>query len=205
MRKARIDRARINLSRRRMCVGAAAACAQLACLGMAPRAHAQGVAADHGRVIPPLPVPAVPVRCADGSSASLAALVQGRATALHLMFTGCSTVCPIQGAIFQRVQSLLPDQGEQGIQLLSLSIDPVGDSPAAMRNWLRRFDARAGWIAVAPEARDLDTLLDLFGQGRNAVESHATQVNIISRRGELIWRTPQLPSADSIADILRKV
>jgi protein SCO1/2 len=86
-----------------------------------------------------------------------------------------------------------------------LSIDPIDDTPAAMRAWLKRFDARDGWIAVAPEASDLNALLDLFGQGRNAVESHATQVNIINRRGELIWRTPQLPSADSIADILRKV
>jgi protein SCO1/2 len=74
-----------------------------------------------------------------------------------------------------------------------------------MRSWLKRFDAHDGWIAVAPDPKDLDRLLELFGQGRNAVESHATQVNIINRRGELVWRTRELPSADSIADILRKV
>jgi protein SCO1/2 len=191
--------------RRRVCTGALAACAQALWLGGASRANAQLVGADHGRVNPPVPVPDVPVRCADGDMASLATMVQGHATALHLMFTGCSTVCPIQGAIFQRVQSLLPDQGAHAIQLLSLSIDPVGDTPAAMRTWLKRFDAHDGWIAVAPDPKDLDRLLELFGQGRNAVESHATQVNIINRRGELVWRTQQLPSADSIADILRKV
>jgi protein SCO1/2 len=191
--------------RRRLCVGAAAAGATALCAGFAARVHPQVVRADHGRITPPVPIPDLPVRCADGRSLSLPAIVQGHATALHCMFTGCSTVCPIQGAIFQRVQALLPDQGKQGILLLSLSIDPIDDTPAAMRAWLKRFDAREGWIAVAPEASDLNSLLDLFGQGRNAVESHATQVTIINRRGELIWRTPQLPSADSIADILRKL
>jgi protein SCO1/2 len=121
------------------------------------------------------------------------------------MFTGCSSVCPMQGAIFERVQALLPDQRQRGIQLLSLSIDPQGDTPRAMQAWLERFAAREGWIAVAPEPEDLGRLLDLFGQGRNAVESHATQVNVIDRRGNLVFRTPELPSADAIADILRRV
>ncbi len=193
-------------ARRRVCAGAAAACAAALGLGVAPRTRAALVAADHGRVDPPVPIPAIPVRRAgDGATTDLAALLRDRASALHLMFTGCSSVCPIQGAIFQRVQALLPDQRARGIQLVSLSIDPLDDTPRAMRAWLERFDARDGWIAVAPQPQDLDRLRDLFGQGRDAVESHATQVNIIDRRGELVFRTPELPSADAIANILRRV
>jgi len=121
------------------------------------------------------------------------------------MYTSCTTVCPIQAAIFERVQLLLPDQTDRNIQLLSLSVDPTTDTPEALQAWLRKVRARAGWIAVAPAMKDLDELLKLFGQGRDAIENHATQVNIINRQGELIWRTLGLPSADSIADILRKV
>ncbi len=144
-------------------------------------------------------------RAGDGASAGLAGMLRGRATALHLMFTGCSSVCPIQGAIFERVQDLLPEQQAAGIQLVSLSIDPRADTPRAMQAWLERFEARAGWIAVAPKPEDLDKVLDLFGQGRNALETHATQVNIIDRRAELVFRTSELPSADAIASILRRV
>jgi protein SCO1/2 len=199
-----IDESNPNPLRRRICLGAAAWAAVMGA-ALEPRAHAEVVTADHGRVDPPLPVPDVSVRCADGAAAGLAALLRGRATALHLMFTGCSTVCPIQGVIFQRVQTLMPDQRERGIQLLSLSIDPLGDTPAALSAWLQRFDAHAGWTAVAPKPPDMDRLLELFGQGRQAVENHATQVSIINRRGELVFKTQQLPSADSIADLLRKV
>jgi protein SCO1/2 len=156
-------------------------------------------------VIPPVPLPPIGLRCADGQSTDLAALVQGRATALHLMYATCSTVCPIQGAIFERVQALLPDQDRKGILLLSLSIDPLDDTPATLRDWLGRFHARGGWVAAAPAFAQLDRLLEVFGQGRNAVENHATQVNIIDRGGQLVYRTPQLPSADSVADILRRI
>jgi protein SCO1/2 len=193
----------VDLMRRHLCAGAAAWAVTAAALG--PRAYAGRVYADHGRVDPPVAVPDVPVRLAHGDPALLAELVRGHATALQLMFTGCSSVCPIQGAIFERVQTLLPDQCERGIQLLSLSIDPLSDTPPAMQAWLDRFGARKGWIAAAPQASDLNRLLDVFGQGRSAVESHATQVNIIDRRGELVFRTPELPSADSLADILRRV
>jgi protein SCO1/2 len=194
-----------DLVRRRVCVGASAACAALIGAVIAPRAHAQTITSDHGRIVPPVPLPDIPVRRADGKLVNLSALAQGYATALHLMFTGCSTVCPIQGAIFQRLQSLLTDQRERRIQLVSLSIDPLADTPSAMRAWLARFDAHDGWIAVAPRPADLNRLLELFGQGRNAVENHATQVNIIDRRGNLVFKTQQLPSADSIAELLRQV
>ncbi len=194
-----------DFTRRQVCAGAAAAFATVFASGVT-RASAVLVAADHGRVDPPVKVPDLSVRRAgDGASRGLAGLLRGRVTALHLMFTGCSTVCPIQGAIFERVQALLPDQAERGIQLMSLSIDPLLDTPRAMRAWLDRFAARDGWIAVAPQPKDLDRLLDVFGQGRDAVESHATQVNIIDRKGDLVFRTPELPSADSIANILRRV
>jgi protein SCO1/2 len=121
------------------------------------------------------------------------------------MFTGCSSVCPIQGAIFERVQALTPHRQERRIQLLSLSIDPMADTPRAMRAWLERFHASNGWTALAPDPKDLNRVLDLFGQGPEAVENHATQVNIIDREGQLVFRTPELPSADSIANILNRM
>ncbi len=199
-----MEPARTDRSRRQFCLGMGVL-AVAAVLGPVPRASAQLVGAEHGRVTPPVPVPEDWVLCADGTFQNLARLTRGHATALQLMFTGCPSVCPIQAAIFQRVQQLLPDQTQRGIQLLSLSIDPVNDTQRALRAWLKKFRARDGWIAAAPKSTDLDGLLALFGQGRIGIENHVTQVSIINRRSELIWRTFELPSADSIADILLKI
>lgn len=163
-------------------------------------------AVDHGRVKPPLPPPDIEVVSHDGSKSRLPALLRGRATALHPMFTACQATCPIQGAIFARVQKLLPDQTTRGIQLVSLSVDPVRDTPAALRKWLQGFHSRRGWIAAAPSAQaDGATVRNFTGGGRNAADNHSTQVLIFNRDGLLVWRTFDFPEAEEIATILRKV
>ena len=124
---------------------------------------------EHGRVTPPTPVPDVQLRLQDGSSASLRALTQGRATAVQLMFTECSTTCPIQAAIFQKVQRLIPNMAASRTQLLSLSVDPMTDTPRALSAWLGRFQATPSWNAAAPSAKDGPLLQNFFGGGLTAL------------------------------------
>lgn len=158
-----------------------------------------------GRILPVVPVPNLIVDTADGARRSLHQLLLRRATAIQLIFTGCSTTCPIQGVVFQQVQSLLPDMPGRSMQLLSLSINPLEDTPASLQAWQARFRPAPGWIAARPTLADLETVLTLFAGGRESVENHATQVQMINRRGELIWRTYELPSAQTVASILQQM
>jgi protein SCO1/2 len=195
---------RINRLRRRVCQGAALAAAGCVWPGFGTAAEDTSVGADHGRLKPPRPLPDIIVRCSNGESVRLHQLLEHRVTAIQLMFTQCTTVCPIQGVIFSRVQVILTDSHAQGAQLLSLSVDPVHDSPRVLRGWLKHFGARRDWIGAAPEVNDLPQVLGSFGQQQTTLAGHATQVNISNRQGELIWRTGELPPPESIADILRK-
>jgi protein SCO1/2 len=160
---------------------------------------------DHGRINPPLPVPDISVVRHDGRTEDLRGLVHGRATALQLMFTACNTACPIEGAIFERVQKLIPDGPTRGIQLLSLSVDPVRDDAEALRQWLRRFHAGPGWIAAAPRASDTTRVRQFASARENPADNHSTQVHMISRKGELVFRTFELPEPEEVAAILRKM
>jgi len=174
--------------------------------GAADGPPAPAPADEHGRVTPSLPPPDIAVVCQDGTRARLRALVHGRVTALHPMFTSCTATCPIQGAVLAKVQKLLPDRAARGIQILSLSIDPQRDSPQALRTWLARFHAGPGWLAAAPaDAADVLALRAFTGPGKNAADPHTTRVLILNRQGLLVWRTFDLPDAAEIADILRKV
>jgi protein SCO1/2 len=159
----------------------------------------------HGRVNPPVPVPDIGVIRHDGVATTLAALCRGHATALQVMFTACKTTCPIQGAIFARVQRLLPDQLARGVQLVSLSVDPAHDDPRALTLWLRRFHARPGWIAVAPRPADVERVRDFAGRGRSVTDNHSTQVQLLDRDARLVWRTSELPEAEELAAALRKM
>lgn len=163
------------------------------------------VNAHGGPIVPPAPVPDARLQLADGTHSSLRNLIAGRSTALQLVFTRCTTTCPMQAAIFQRVQHILAERIQQEVQLISLSIDPEQDSPAALRQWLGQFEARPGWIAAVPDPADLATVLEFFAGSGDTLTSHTTQVQIIDSRGRLVWRTNELPAAQSVASLLQRI
>ena len=188
------------VSRRHLLRAAAGATASLVALRLPSLEPTSNI--EHGRVDPPLQLPSLRLRCAGGGVSDLASLTRGFATAAHLMFTACSSTCPIQGAIFQRVQSLLPKDRAHQARLLSISIDPARDTPRELKVWLARFGARPGWTAAVPASTDMPQILQLFGLGRTDISDHATQVQIIDRSARLIWRTGALPPPESVVDIL---
>ncbi len=203
---------------RRRLLGGAARSLMLAASGLGmtmpgPMTAASGVlalaaasAADAhdsvGPVVPASSAPTVTMITDGGHRAPLPALLQQPVTAVQLMFTGCSAVCPIQGALFAQLQgeldALPPSSSAASTRLLSISIDPLSDDPAALRGWLARFGAGERWSAAAPDPAELNRLL-AFLKGRIAAnEPHTSQVALFDRRGRFVWRTGELPTANTV-------
>jgi protein SCO1 len=172
----------------------------------APTARAQNAAPAHepfGPLRPPLPSPKLALVGDEGKRFELVERLRGRITALQLMFTGCSATCPIQGALFGAVAPLVA--GEREMQLLSLSIDPLGDSVQAVRSWRMRFGAHANWQAAVPRIEDVDRLLD-FVRGRAAgADRHTAQVYLFDRQARLAYRTAEMPPARFVADTMAQL
>jgi protein SCO1/2 len=158
----------------------------------------------HGKINPPVLVPDIPVVRQDAVPTTLLSLLKGHATAVHLMFTSCTTTCPIQAATFQRVQESLPHMADRGIQLLSLSVDPEDDTPKEMSAWLHHYQAGPAWLAAAPATAALARMEEFFGKSGDSTD-HSTQVHIIDRDGRLVWRTYELPTPGEITGILQKM
>ncbi|MGO4392369.1 SCO family protein [Variovorax sp. M-6] len=172
-----------------------------ASLGVLPAARANGV----GPVLPAIAAPALPLRRHDGAVPTLAAQLRGASTAVHLMFTGCSTVCPIQGALFAALQAALQAERSTAVRLLSLSVDPLADNPAALSAWLRRFGAAPAWSAAAPDPGALEPMLSLFNGGAAAGDRHSAQVYLFDRNARLVWRTSELPPASEVMAALQRL
>lgn len=158
-----------------------------------------------GPVVPPRTVSPWAVSLHDGRLTDLQRLLTGRVTAMQLMFTTCSALCPIQGALFAQAQERVgPDAA---IQFVSMTIDPRQDTPQRLASWRAAFQAQARWCAVAPRVEDVLAIRELLTQGgergQPAVDAHPGQVYFLDRRAALIHRTPALPRAEQIAQILR--
>ncbi len=180
----------------------------LAALAALASVHA-GPAQPHtvGAVRPPRRLPHdASFQRHDGTTLALGELVSGQLTALQLMFTGCSEVCAMQGAIFAAVQDRLRDrlQGpRRSCQLLSMSVDPSDDS-RAMARWLQQFGAGPGWYGIVPRGTSLRAMTAAL-QGSASLPGHSAQVYFVSGQGHLIWTSEDLPRAEVIVNIAERL
>lgn len=161
---------------------------------LVPGASAATAAA--GSVVPRLAAPSVALQADDGERFVLDSRLRGKATAVQLMFTGCSTTCPPQGALFAAVAG---GGLHANAQLLSISIDALGDTPATLARWLALFGRPAGWHAAVPAPKDADTLADWLKGAPGRAGTHTAQVFLFDRAGRLCYRTGDMPPARDIA------
>lgn len=154
-----------------------------------------------GPVTPPRAAPTLPLALHDGRSTHLPVVLQGRITAVQMMFTGCSAICPVQGAVFAELQGLVAQRLPRA-QLLSLSVDPVSDDAPALAAWRQRFGAGMAWLAAAPPVRHADAMPAFLGDSRvrnTTGDRHDAKVYLFDARGRLAYRCAEFASARSIA------
>jgi protein SCO1/2 len=173
---------------------------------LSPVFSVTGSAHGIGAVKPPLAFPSgITVVRSDGLRVPLQSILQGQTTMLQLIYTGCGQTCPLQGALFANVQQRLPALQAKKIQLLSLSIDQWDDAKA-LSSWLRRFDARPGWIAATVATRkDLGAIKAVLQKGAPAGNNHSSQVYFIDSQSRLIWKSEDLPPVEVINQILEHI
>ncbi|MDM0115128.1 SCO family protein [Variovorax sp. J22R133] len=152
-------------------------------------------------VQPTRPLARIALRMARGGSSDLRSLLDGRVTAVQLMFTGCGTTCLTQGALFAALQDRLLSGKPRDHRLLSISIDALGDDPKVLSDWLGKFSAQGAlWTAGVPSVRETEKLLAEFSiesRSVNAAE-HLNRVFVVDPRGFLRVVTALDPSADQV-------
>ncbi len=159
-------------------------------------------AAPTGWVSPRLPAPSLRMVMSDGRSSALASAVANKVTAVQLMFTGCSSSCPPQGALFAALAQNLtrPD-----LQLLSVSIDALGDTPRKVAAWQARFGHHAAWRTAVAEVKDVDRLGDFMKGLAGKTGTHTSQVFVFDRQGCLCYRTGDSPTASDLHALMTHV
>lgn len=155
--------------------------------------------APQGLVLPRVAAPNLPLTDSSGRSTGLSKQLHGKVSAVQLMFAGCSSTCPIQGAIFADVAQQVKSAD---VHLLSLTVDPLGDSPQALHKWLARFGQHRHWTACAPRVQDVDVLSEFLRGVPPKTGTHSSQIFLFDRRGRLAFRTLELPSAEHVVELL---
>jgi protein SCO1/2 len=121
-------------------------------------------------------MPDVPVRDQNGRQLKFYSdLVKGKTVAINFIFTTCTTICPSLTATFRRVQQDLATRAPD-VQLISVSVDPITDTPERLRDFATRFKAGPGWTFVTGDKADIDSLLVGLGAAAANASDHTPTI-----------------------------
>lgn len=148
----------------------------------------------------------IPLVNQDGETMRLYSdLIQGRTVVIDVMFTGCTGACPVMSRTFERVQAWLGDRLGKDVYLISLSVDPANDTPAKLKEYAARFNARPGWFFLTGKPADVHAALARLGQDVETPEAHQNLFLIGNDRTGLWKKAMGLAAPEEILPIVDSV
>jgi len=141
----------------------------------------------------------------------------GRLALADFIYTSCQDACPLLTANMARVQEQLKADGRLGqkVVLLSFSLDPERDTPAALRAYGERFGVDAsGWKMLTGSKEALEQAAEAFKLGRPILLpptqqnpainlAHSNRVVLVDTSGQVraYYRGDELDPEDVMRDI----
>ena len=103
-------------------------------------------------------------------------LLKGKTVAINFMFTTCTGVCPAMTANLLKVQDYLGERVGKDINMISISVDPLVDTPDALKAYAAKFKVKPGWIFLTGNRENLNLILRKLG---GYVEDKNAHLNLL--------------------------
>ena len=114
-------------------------------------------------------------------------LLRGKIVVFNTFFTSCKNSCPRMSAVFSGLQERLGERLGNDVLLLSLTVDPVTDTPEQLKAYADRFHAKPGWIFLTGAPEDVQFTLNKFGQKVEHREDHFN-LYIVGNEATGLWK-----------------
>lgn len=125
-------------------------------------------------------------------------VIAGKIVALDFIYTSCTTACPLISAIFAKLQKQLGYRLGQQVRLVTVSINPLTDSPARLKEYADRFHAGPDWIWLTGDKPQVERILKGLGVYTADFTRHPPTF-LVGDASQGLWtRINGLPSPDEI-------
>ena len=113
--------------------------------------------------------------------------LRGNVVAMAFLYTHCPDVCPLTAAKFRAAQTQLVSDASR-VRFIAVSVDPEGDTPAAVRAFSAAHDLKDIWRYLIGPRAALAAVWSAYGVGAFAAPTgptvnHNDAIYIIDARG----------------------
>ena len=122
-------------------------------------------------------------------------VLKGNIVVISFIFTNCQGACPLMTRNLTMIRDMLPSNVRDEIQFISISLDPVRDTPAAMKEFAQTHDAdQERWLWLTGQPDNVNLITNKLGSYTDELEAHTTTL-IAANVREAHWTkiAPNVP------------
>jgi cytochrome oxidase Cu insertion factor (SCO1/SenC/PrrC family) len=94
---------------------------------------------------------------------------------ISFIFTNCQSACPLMTRNLTMIRDMLREDERRAIQFVSISIDPLRDTPSAMKEFAQKHNADIdGWLWLTGQPDDVNFVTKRLGSYTDDPEAHTT-------------------------------
>jgi cytochrome oxidase Cu insertion factor (SCO1/SenC/PrrC family) len=94
---------------------------------------------------------------------------------ISFIFTNCQSACPLMTRNLTMIRDMLREDERRAIQFISISIDPLRDTPSAMKEFAQKHEADNGdWLWLTGQPDDVNFVTKRLGTYTDDPEMHTT-------------------------------
>lgn len=120
---------------------------------------------------------------------------------INFSYTTCGSICPLGNQILQFVDERRHELNRP-VHLLTITIDPTGDTPEKMRNTADAFGASENWHWLTSSPAVISQVLDAAEADVTDIELHDPIFLVGDMEEGRFFRSLSMPDADEIVSML---
>jgi protein SCO1/2 len=103
-------------------------------------------------------------------------VLKGKIVILSFIYTTCRDICPVVTARLSQLEEKLGDVVGRDIFFVSVSIDPVNDTPEKLKEYANAFSAGPSWLFLTGKPADMEVIRYKLGERREKISQHRNEI-----------------------------
>jgi len=131
-------------------------------------------------------------------------VLKDKVVVISFIFTNCQGACPLMTRNLTMIRDMLRENERAEIQFVTISLDPVRDTPAAMKEFAQTHDAdQEGWLFLTGKPDNVNSVTKLLGSFTDDLEAHTTMLLAANVRNSHWTKIPPNVPPNGVVERLR--
>jgi protein SCO1/2 len=132
-------------------------------------------------------------------------LLRDKVVIIDFFFATCQGSCLPLNRNLQKIQVALGDRVGKDVHLISVSVDPATDTPARLKEYAKKLEAKRGWYFLTGDKANVDFALHKLGGYVDDKQDH-TNIFIIGNERTGLWKKAfGLARSDELIKVVESV